>query len=60
MSGAAASWDAEYASGRYQHEPPESFVGDILTAARQDRRGGYTSVAVTVATSYPWWTEALI
>jgi hypothetical protein len=35
MSGAAAAWDAEYASGRYQHEPPEPFVGDILTAAWQ-------------------------
>jgi predicted TPR repeat methyltransferase len=37
MSGAAAAWDAEYASGRYQHEPPEPFVSDILTAARRDR-----------------------
>jgi hypothetical protein len=35
MSGAVAAWDAEYASGRYQREPPEPFVGDILTAARQ-------------------------
>ena len=37
MSGAAASWDAEYASGRYQHQPPEPFVSDILAAARRER-----------------------
>jgi SAM-dependent methyltransferase len=43
MSGTSASWDAEYASGRYQHEPPEPFVSDILSAARRDRltRGLY-------------------
>ena len=43
MSGAAASWDAEYASGRYRHDPPEPFVSDILAAARRERltRGLY-------------------
>ena len=31
----AASWDKEYASGRYRDDPPVAFVADILTAARQ-------------------------
>jgi len=31
---AAASWDAEYASGRYRHEPPVGFARDIIDAAR--------------------------
>jgi SAM-dependent methyltransferase len=31
---AAESWDAEYASGRYRHEPPVGFTGDIINAAR--------------------------
>jgi SAM-dependent methyltransferase len=31
---AAASWDAEYASGRYRHEPPAGFARDIIDAAR--------------------------
>ena len=26
----AASWDKEYAGGRYRHEPPVAFVADIL------------------------------
>jgi SAM-dependent methyltransferase len=30
----AASWDAEYAAGRYHGEPPEPFTADILAAAR--------------------------
>ena len=30
----AASWDAEYAGGRYLGEPPVAFVADILCAAR--------------------------
>jgi SAM-dependent methyltransferase len=30
----SASWDAEYASGRYRDEPPVDFVADILAAAR--------------------------
>lgn len=30
----AASWDAEYAAGRYLSEPPVPFVHDILSAAR--------------------------
>jgi Methyltransferase domain len=34
-SPAAASWDAEYAAGRYAGEPPVAFTGDILSAARQ-------------------------
>jgi len=40
---AAASWDAEYASGRYRHEPPVSFTRDIISAARSAnlRRGLY-------------------
>ena len=33
-SRAAASWDAEYASGRYRHEPPVGFARDIIDAAR--------------------------
>lgn len=31
----AASWNAEYANGRYRGEPPVRFVEDILTAARR-------------------------
>ena len=31
----AASWDKEYAGGRYHDEPPVAFVADILAAARQ-------------------------
>ena len=31
----AASWDAEYAAGRYASEPPVAFTGDIIAAARQ-------------------------
>jgi SAM-dependent methyltransferase len=40
---AAASWDAEYASGRYRHEPPVRFTRDIIGAARSAnlRRGLY-------------------
>ena len=40
---AAASWDAEYASGRYRHEPPVGFTRDIIGAARAAklRRGLY-------------------
>ena len=40
---AAASWDAEYASGRYRHEPPVGFTRDIISAARSRnlRRGLY-------------------
>ena len=36
----AASWDKEYAGGRYRDEPPVAFVADILAAAR---RAGLTS-----------------
>ena len=36
----AASWDKEYAGGRYRDEPPVAFVVDILAAAR---RAGLTS-----------------
>ena len=36
----AASWDREYAGGRYRDEPPVAFVADILAAAR---RAGLTS-----------------
>ena len=40
---AAASWDAQYASGRYRHEPPVGFTRDIISAARSEnlRRGLY-------------------
>jgi SAM-dependent methyltransferase len=31
--GEAASWDAEYAAGRYEDEPPVGFVDDIVAAA---------------------------
>jgi 2-polyprenyl-3-methyl-5-hydroxy-6-metoxy-1,4-benzoquinol methylase len=31
---AAAAWNAEYRAGRYRHEPPVAFTGDILAAAR--------------------------
>ena len=31
---AAASWDAEYASGRYRDEPPVGFAYDVVEAAR--------------------------
>ncbi len=39
----AASWNAEYANGRYRGEPPVRFVEDILTAARRHQltRGLY-------------------
>jgi SAM-dependent methyltransferase len=42
-SRAAASWDAEYVSGRYQDEPPVGFARDIIDAARSRnlRRGLY-------------------
>ena len=36
----AASWDKEYAGGRYRDEPPVAFVADILAAAG---RAGLTS-----------------
>lgn len=36
----AASWDKEYAGGRYRDEPPVAFVADILAAAH---RAGLTS-----------------
>jgi SAM-dependent methyltransferase len=32
-SAVAASWDAEYQSGRYAAAPPDGFVADIVTAA---------------------------
>jgi hypothetical protein len=31
---ASASWDAEYASGRYEEEPPVRFTADIIAAAK--------------------------
>jgi predicted TPR repeat methyltransferase len=39
----AASWNAEYANGRYRGEPPVRFVEDILTAANRHQltRGLY-------------------
>jgi hypothetical protein len=39
----AASWDAEYAAGRYASAAPVGFVTDVLAAARQHglRRGLY-------------------
>ncbi len=39
----AASWDAEYAAGRYARDVPVGFVRDVLAAARQHglRRGLY-------------------
>jgi hypothetical protein len=39
----AASWDAEYAAGRYAGDPPVGFVDDILAAAapRRLRHGVY-------------------
>jgi len=42
-AGAAASWDAEYAAGRYRDEPPVGFARDIIAAARSRhlRRGLY-------------------
>jgi SAM-dependent methyltransferase len=33
-SRAAAAWDAEYRTGRYEHEPPVGFLADVLAAAR--------------------------
>jgi SAM-dependent methyltransferase len=40
---AAASWDAEYASGRYRDDPPVGFIRDIVSAAGSAnlRRGLY-------------------
>ena len=40
---AAASWDDQYASGRYQNEPPVGFAHDVIDAARARnlRRGLY-------------------
>ena len=40
MNPEAASWDKEYAGGRYRDEPRVAFVADILAAAR---RAGVTS-----------------
>jgi predicted TPR repeat methyltransferase len=39
----ARAWDAQYAAGRYQDEPPVEFVADIVAAARDARadRGLY-------------------
>ncbi|MGH8887635.1 MAG: hypothetical protein ACRDYX_21185 [Egibacteraceae bacterium] len=31
---AADAWDAEYAAGRYDGEPPVAFVNDVIVAAR--------------------------
>lgn len=31
---AADAWNAEYAAGRYDREPPVAFVGDIIAAAK--------------------------
>jgi Methyltransferase domain len=40
---ATAAWNAAYAAGHFRHEPPVSFVEDIVTTARQHglRRGLY-------------------
>ena len=40
---AAASWDDQYASGRYQDDPPVRFTRDVIDAARSRnlRRGLY-------------------
>jgi SAM-dependent methyltransferase len=38
-SRAAAAWDAEYRTGRYEHEPPVGFLADILSAARASQLG---------------------
>lgn len=42
-TGAAACWDAEYASGRYRDEPPAGFALGVIEAARSARlsRGLY-------------------
>ncbi|HEY3896590.1 MAG TPA: glycosyltransferase [Pseudonocardiaceae bacterium] len=32
---AAASWNVEYAAGRYRNEPPVGFIEDILAASRR-------------------------
>jgi hypothetical protein len=32
---AANAWDAEYAAGRYDDEPPVAFVNDIIMAAKR-------------------------
>src|SRR5579884_1592834 len=34
-SESARAWDREYEAGRYDAEPPEPFLDDILAAARQ-------------------------
>jgi SAM-dependent methyltransferase len=39
---AAVAWDAEYRTGRYEHEPPVGFLADVLAAARA---GGLGSAA---------------
>jgi SAM-dependent methyltransferase len=42
----AASWNAEYASGRYREEPPIDFVADILAAARDAQLIGAEGVYI--------------
>ncbi|GAA1368613.1 class I SAM-dependent methyltransferase [Catellatospora chokoriensis] len=39
LSATAAVWDAEYAAGRYEGEPPVGLVDDIVAAARVDGAG---------------------
>ena len=36
--GYTASWEAQYASGRYLDEPPVAFVDDIVRASRATSR----------------------
>ena len=50
---AAHSWDIEYATGRYEGEPPVPFVHDIVVAAKDAQVGaglyvgcGKTRIAV--------------
>jgi hypothetical protein len=35
----AGSWDAEYAAGRYEDDPPVAFVSDVLVAAKDAGAG---------------------
>jgi len=42
---AVRAWDAEYASGRYEGEPPVGFTDDIVAAAKAAGAGSGLYIA---------------
>src|SRR5450756_2776975 len=55
---AVRAWDAEYASGRYEGEPPVGFVEDIAAAAKDAGTGSGLYIGCGNGRNYIPLTEA--